>query len=242
MNFFSALRFLTILPAPSSPHAETGGQILYFPVIGLLIGLMLWGVDTLGSLFLYKELRVLIDVLFLAVISGGLHLDGLADTADGVFSHKGKDRILEIMRDSRIGVMGALAVIFCLALKISGILGMRGEKYAVWLLAAPALGRTGLVAGLTFLDYARKDGGLGDGYFQPGKFSYLAFAVIPLALPFYWGPKTALIVLALFVGLTAIMLWYFKKKIGGGTGDTLGAMNEIIETAILVAGGVACRS
>ena len=114
MNFLSAIGFLTILPVPKSARTFDGKQVIYFPLVGLIIGAMLWTVDWIFSCFANIEIRVIGDVLFLAIISGALHLDGLADSADGLFSHRSREQILEIMKDSRIGVMGVLALIFCL--------------------------------------------------------------------------------------------------------------------------------
>ena len=124
-------------------------------------------------------------------------------------------------------------------MKIAGIYGLTGDDYAVWLLAAPAYARAGQVAGLVFVDYAREDQGKSQIFFQKGKYSLLAFSIIPAALPFYLGTVNGITALVLFFGLTVLMLWFFKRMIGGVTGDTLGAMTELTETLILIAGGLA---
>ncbi len=91
-NFFSALSFLTLIPSGGLAGKPEGASILYFPLVGLLVGGLVVGVDWLGSLFLYDELRILTDVAFLAWITGGLHLDGLADSADGLYFHQDKEK------------------------------------------------------------------------------------------------------------------------------------------------------
>jgi adenosylcobinamide-GDP ribazoletransferase len=238
VNFFSALGFLTIIPMPAKAFKVDGRQILYFPLVGLLIGALLYGVDKIGVLYATQEVRVVADVLFLAVITGALHLDGLADSADGLFSHRPKERILEIMQDSRIGVMGALAILFCLLLKMAGFAGLNRPGYEIWLFVAPALARTGQVVGLVVMDYARPEGGKSQLFFQKKKYHLLALGVIPIALPFSISIGTGLMVLFIFLTGTALMLWFFKRGIGGITGDTLGAQTELMESAILITGAL----
>jgi len=238
VNFLSALGFLTILPMPAKAFRVDGRQILYFPLVGLLIGALLYGVDKVCALYATQEIRVVADALFLAVITGALHLDGLADSADGLFSHRPKERILEIMQDSRIGVMGTLAIIFCLMLKMAGFAGLSGPGYEIFLLTAPALARTGQVIGLVFMDYARDEGGKSQLFFQKKKYHLLALGAIPLALPFWISIETGLMVLLLFLAGTILLLWFFQKGIGGMTGDTLGAQTELIESVILITGAL----
>ncbi len=215
-------------------------MVLYFPVVGFLIGGMLCMVDHLAGLFFGREVRAILDVLFLAMISGGLHLDGLADTADGFFSHRPREKMLEIMRDQRIGAMGALALTFCVLMKYGGTAGLHEGSRWIWLLAAPAFARSAQVAGLVFMDYARKDGGIATNLFQKNKYHLLLFCPLPAVLPFLLGVKIGLMVFLGFAFLTASLLFFFKRKIGGMTGDTLGAMSEIVEAAFLVIGGM-CR-
>ena len=241
-NLFSAIGFLTIIRVPASDRETEGASILYFPIVGLLLGGLLVGVDYAGSLFLSNELRALLDVLFLAVISGGLHLDGLADAADGFFSHKNKDRVLEIMRDSRMGPMGGIALIFCLLFKSAGIAGI--EFLLAWpiLLVAPAISRFALVAGLVCMKNARGSESLGSNLYQKGNYKLMSLG-LPLAfILFIWSPPSAVFVLGIAFITIFSVLTYFYKRIGGVTGDTLGALSEITETITFIAGGLACRN
>ncbi|GJL79811.1 MAG: adenosylcobinamide-GDP ribazoletransferase [Nitrospinaceae bacterium] len=238
VNFVSALGFLTIIPMPAKAFRVDGRQIIYFPMVGLLIGGLLFGVDKLGALYATQEIRVVADIMFLAIISGALHLDGLADSADGLFSHRPKEKILEIMQDSRIGVMGALAVFFCLTLKMAGLSGLTGPGYEIWLFIAPALARTSQVIGLVFMDYARREGGKSQIFFQRKKYQLLALGIIPIALPFWIAIETGILVLLLFLSGTALMLWFFQKAIGGITGDTLGALTEVMECVLFLTGAL----
>lgn len=160
-NFVSALSFLTVLPSGRVAGPPDGASVLYFPVVGILIGGMLAGVDWLGSLFLYDELRALVDVAFLALITGGLHLDGLADSADALYFHHDPAKALQIMKDPRIGVMGVLALIFGLGFKFAGLLVLDIQQCWIGFLVAPALARSAQVVGLVFMNDARETGGVG---------------------------------------------------------------------------------
>lgn len=237
LNFLSALSFLTIIPSPKKDLPwEDGRKILYFPLVGLLIGGMLCGADHVFSIFLGGEVRAVLDVLFLAVISGGLHLDGLADSADGLLSHRPEEKMLEIMRDERIGAMGTLALMFCISLKFAGIMGLEEDSRWIWLLTAPALARSAQVMGLVFMDYARKEGGIANNFFRKGEYRLLALIPLPALIPFFLGVTAGLVTLFSFILFAVFLMSFFRRKIGGMTGDTLGAMSEIVEAAIIIAG------
>jgi adenosylcobinamide-GDP ribazoletransferase len=240
-NFFSALTFLTIIPGPKEDAWSGQGMIAFFPVVGLFIGGGLFAVHYLGGLIFSVNLQCLFDVLYLAVITGGLHLDGLADTADGVFSHRGKERALEIMRDPSVGVMGVLALVFVLAFKFFGLQGLDSKNIWVWLVLAPALGRFAQLLGLVFMQDARETAGLGASMYAPGKYAYLSMGLIPLGLPFWINIQTGIFVLVIFSASCLAIFGFFKLQLGGMTGDTFGAMSETIETIILIVGGVAVR-
>ena len=118
----AAIQFLTVIPFPKS---FTGGEkelarcMPFFPVVGLLIGIIIAAFDHVMGLIFPPLPANVMTVIAMTVISGGLHMDGLADTADGFFSARPRERVLEIMRDSRTGVMGVLAVVFVIVLKVS---------------------------------------------------------------------------------------------------------------------------
>jgi len=240
-NFFSAMAFLTVIRLPGTKNTTHADSILFFPIIGLFIGGLLVGVDYVGSLIFSNELRALIDVLFLATITGGLHLDGLADSADGFFSHKNKTRILEIMRDSRMGPMGGLALIFCLLFKTAGIESI--EYSIAWplLLVAPSISRFALVTGLVLMHNARGPESLGANFYQKGNYKFMVTGFVPAAILILWNPQSAVSVLSIALITIFMVLTYFNKRIGGVTGDTLGALSEITETIIFIAGGIVCR-
>lgn len=213
-------------------------MVAHFPFVGLLIGALLVGVDWIGALIFPSFLRCIVDVLFLAVVTGALHLDGLADSADGLFSHRPRDRVLEIMRDPHVGVMGVLAVFFCVLLKIGGIEGMGETNLWLWLLLAPALARASQVMGLVFMKDAREGGGIGSALYQKGNTRIFMGCLVPLAIPFLFHFRTGILMLIVFASSTAGLLIYFQYRLGGMTGDTFGAITEIVEALLLTAGAV----
>jgi adenosylcobinamide-GDP ribazoletransferase len=135
--------------------------------------------------------------------------------------------------------MGALALIFILPFKFFGLLGLDSKNIWLWLVLAPALARFSQVLGLVFMQDARESGGLGASLYAPGKYQYLWTGLIPLGLPFWINIETGFFILILFSASCLAILGFFYLKLGGMTGDTFGAMTEILETIILIAGGVA---
>ena len=141
-NLFAAIRFITILPAGRSEHFDAMGMVPWFPVAGLLLGALLAVFDLAAARLWPVSAVSILDVILLAILTGAFHLDGLGDTADGLFSHRPRERILEIMKDSRIGVMGVVAVVSVLAVKWAGISGLGANRTAL-LILVPAYARCG---------------------------------------------------------------------------------------------------
>jgi len=213
-------------------------MVVHFPLVGFLIGGLLIGVDWVGALIFPAFIRCTVDILFLAAVTGALHLDGLADSSDGLFSHRPRNRALEIMKDPRVGVMGAIAVVFCVLLKIGAINGISETQIWLWLLLAPALARSSQVIGLVVMKDVREGGGIGSPLYQKGNYRILLPCLIPLAIPFLFHFRTGILALIVFASSTTILLIYFHYRIGGMTGDTFGAMTEIVETLLLTTGTV----
>lgn len=243
-SFFSALAFLTPVPIPESwCGGERGlrGAPVFFPVVGLVIGevaaLITFGIDQVlpalpASVFV---------VLALLVASAGLHMDGLADTADGLLSSRPRERVLEIMRDSHIGAMGVIAVVGVLLLKVALLSSIDGSTRWRMVLFAPVAGRCALLLVMSVFPYARQEGGLAT-VFQPGRRRAALLAVWSLAVLFVTGWLCAsyrglAIAGASLVG--ALLLgWYVRRRIGGFTGDTLGATSELIEILPFLAAAI----
>jgi adenosylcobinamide-GDP ribazoletransferase len=245
-RFFIALNFLTRLSIPSNLRFETGDigrATLFFPLIGALIGLIQTGAalgfspaargNSLKSI-LVAGLLVVINVF----VTGALHLDGLADTADGFGGGHTKERVLEIMRDSLIGSFGAVGLILLIILKVAALAALI-ESGSFWqiLIIAPALARWAIVPLGKFLPYARKSGGLGQtvtDYVGWNELIGASFIMVVLMCGLL-DLKTALVFGAVVAFITLLNVRLCLKKIGGITGDTMGANTEICETAILFA-------
>jgi adenosylcobinamide-GDP ribazoletransferase len=232
-GFLAALQFLTIVPLPrrfSPDERALGGSLPFFPVVGLLIGAAValadWG---LGQLLPVPVTSVLAVILLIAA-SGGLHIDGLADTADGFFSARPRERILEIMRDSRTGPMGVAAIVCIVALKIALLASVTGPWRWWVLLLMPVAGRCALPIQMALLPYVRPEGGLAGVFHANGSRGHALWALLFLVaaggLAGGWPGLIASI--AAFALSLGVALWS-SRKIGGLTGDTLGAACELTE-------------
>ncbi len=236
MAFFAAMGFLTILPVPASVERTESRQALYFPLVGLLIGGMAVALDQVCREFLFPEIRPVLVVLGLALITGGLHLDGLADAADGLFSHQDRERCLQIMRDPRLGTMGLLTLVFVLAVKLASVAALPASQAWIWLLAAPGLARSAQVAGLVFYDYARPKGEGQSRFFQKHRWDLLGLAWLPLLVPFVAGINEGLLAGFTALGIAWGFFGYAQTRLDGLTGDILGAGSELVETGLLFIG------
>ncbi len=232
-SLIAAIQFITILPVGKPGAFEPKGMIQFFPVVGIIIGLLVSAFDMAVLQLWPKPVASLLDVIFLSVITGAFHLDGLADTADGILGHGTKEDALVIMKDSRIGVMGLVAVVCMLAIKWGGIASLDVHR-SLLLVIIPAYARGGILFGIRFLKYGRPDGGTGHDFFGDSlKISAFWGLMIPVALSFLLGWRGVLLNLT-FIIITAVILLYYKKRIGCITGDMLGAMVEILESALFL--------
>jgi adenosylcobinamide-GDP ribazoletransferase len=231
-RFLAALQFLTILPLPrglTPDERALGAAIPFFPVVGLGIGatiaLMDWG---LGLLFPVGVTSVFAVILLIAV-SGGLHTDGLADTADGFFSSRPRERTLEIMRDSRTGPMGVAAIVCVVALKIALIATVSGPSRAWVLLLTPVAGRSALLIQMALLPYARPEGLVGIFHRNRSRGHALWALAVLLAVGYLAGCIPGLIAGGCAFLAALLFAAYSFRRIGGLTGDTLGAACELTE-------------
>ena len=237
--FFVSIRFLTIIPCGRIEPKETehfSGALFYFTLTGSLIGSLALILTTICMLLFSPTVTAAIVVIFLSSISGFIHMDGLADTSDGFLSNTPKEKCLEIMRDSRIGVMGAVAIISVFFLKFSAISSINPEELPLAIFLVPIAGRTAIIMMMTVLPYAREGVGLGKLFYSTGSrkaalFSCLFIAIVTLIVDSsYLLP----IFLSLFF-VIGVFSMICKKKIGGATGDTLGAVCELTESIVLLA-------
>ncbi|MBW1716403.1 MAG: adenosylcobinamide-GDP ribazoletransferase [Deltaproteobacteria bacterium] len=232
-HLISALQFLTILPVGKSTELDAPKIIPYFPVVGLAIGLILALCDYALLMLWPKPVVSLLDVLLLAILSGGLHLDGLGDTADGLFSHKPPEKVLDIMKDSHVGVMGLIAIVCILSIKWASIQYLMKER-ALYLFIIPAYSRGAMMFGIRFLRYGRHHGGLGTDFFSKKPHLYALSGIFLPVLVSLWMGLDALLLNGLFLVMTVLILSYYKWRMDCITGDMLGAMAEIEEAGLFL--------
>jgi adenosylcobinamide-GDP ribazoletransferase len=241
-SFLAALRFLTIVPL--AWRSERDGRfftasLAWFPVIGLLIGLA--GAALIAGLipFFPPPVLAVAAIVLLAGASGCLHLDGLADSGDGLLSARTRERILEIMRDSHTGAMGVIALVVVLLGKfaaLSYLASLSGSTLIATLIAMPLAGRCAIVLTMACLPYAREGEGLGRLFYSPSSRWAALWALALLAAVLAWGGWRLVLPVLAAVALTVFLfsLWC-RNKIGGATGDTLGAVCELTEMMVAVA-------
>ena len=229
-GLLTALRLLIIVPLPGPREWEPRHATKWFTAVGLLIGGAGAVLALLLTALLPASVAAVVIVGYLTIVSGCLHLDGLADTADGLVGGRDREEALEIMRDSRIGSMGVAAVFCALALKTSALFALGSEGLWKGALALPLAGRVCMVLAAWFLPYAREGGGLGADFCQSGGRWQTLVPVVLLAvvLPLVAGYR-GMTAAAGSVGATIGFIALQDRYIGGATGDTLGATCEVAE-------------
>ena len=240
MSFLAALQFLTSLPIPQkrelSPE-QLGRATAYFPVVGLIIGLVLAGLNWLLLLILPPSVVNALLVVALVILTGALHLDGLADTCDGIAGHKSAEERRQVMRDSRTGAFGAVGIVLLLLVKYVTLNSIPPVFMTVVLIFMPVVSRWAMVYAIYAYRYARPSG-LGTAFKQATRWpQFTAATIITLAVSVALMPWFSMAGLLIIFGIciiTTALAFYFKYKFAGLTGDTYGAINEVAEVMILV--------
>lgn len=233
-SFLSGIQFLTILPCGPAQPFEARRALPLFPLCGLVVGLVLLLVDYAASFLWQRSMVAVLDVVALAWVTGALHLDGLADSADGLYGRRPPEKALAIMKDSRIGAMGMVTVVCCLAVKWAGLCELNTHR-TLLLLLVPAVARSGVLFAVHRLPYGRPEGGTGQAFFQgqPRLKDFWAAALL-LAVALLLGNWSGVLLLAGFAVLTAGVLIYYRLKINCITGDMLGALIELTEAGLFL--------
>ena len=234
-TFLAAVMFLTRLPVGrfyEFREEEVAASTIYFPIVGALIGLAA-GLALLMSAALPSFLAVLISMLVTICLTGGLHEDGLADSADGLIGGQDPQRRLEIMKDSRIGAYGALALWFSLTTKLILVQSLLAASLVAAISAsvmAHCLGRAATVALLTCLPYARAEDSKSRHFGNKVTLRQLALVLaFAIAISLLLLGLQGVFCLTAALAVTFVCGLYFKDKIGGITGDCLGAANQLVE-------------
>jgi len=234
-SFFAALQFLTLFPWPKRAQRsadEVGPAAIFFPVIGFLLGLILVLVNFLLAPFASPGLASVVLVSVLALLTRGLHLDGVGDTFDGLGAGGDRERMLRIMDDSHTGAFGLIAIVLLLFFKVHAIESMDNERWRA-LLAAPILGRWAMVR-LGYRTQSAKPG-LGSTlihHLSTKHFLISTFVTLLLVAAVLRGTGIAMMAWVAVFSLASKN--YFHRRLGGVTGDTFGAVGELSETSVFV--------
>ncbi|NLM04561.1 MAG: adenosylcobinamide-GDP ribazoletransferase [Clostridiales bacterium] len=233
-RFFTTLQFLTRITVIKNPEYDEDFKkgIIYFPIVGLVLGLIL-AVFYKGFTYFFPNTvtSILVVAIYLG-LTGGLHLDGLADTFDGFYSSRTRDEILVIMKDSRLGSNGVIVILISILLKVFLITNFSENTGFLVLILMPMMGRLAAVHGSYNINYAREKG-LGNIYIgnitrEEMVYANIIAMIICLidirAIPF-------ILILGIF---SMIFKDHSKNIIGGMTGDTLGALSELTEIIFLL--------
>jgi adenosylcobinamide-GDP ribazoletransferase len=242
-SFLAAWRFLTSVPVPfykeewdrPLSQEQFARSLVYYPVIGLLIGTILCALYWLYSQFLPE---LLVDAMLLGsmvMLTGGLHLDGVVDTFDGLAGgHRSPERRKQIMKEPGVGAIGVVVVVVLLLLKYAALLSLPDNVMYSALVLVPVLSRWAMVYAVFSFPYAREQGmgkSLKDG---SGRAVLLMASVTALIIAVLAGGWRGLVLFAFIWLLTIALSRFFQGKFQGLTGDSYGTINEFSEFAVLV--------
>jgi adenosylcobinamide-GDP ribazoletransferase len=242
-NFITALQFLTVFTVKKDHEVrenDLARSMTFFPFVGLFIGLILVWADR-ALLWVFPDAIGNIFLLLLSmVITRALHIDGLADSLDGIMGGKDPESRLAIMRDSRIGTAGVLGIVLILLIKYVCLNNLFDDYKAAALLTAPAFGRWSQMLMMFQADYGREDG-LGKAFVGHVRLGGLiAASAGSLGISAYvivHDNRTAVLAIAipLLIALfTVLWRWYVVRRVGGVTGDAVGAASEMNEALTLL--------
>ncbi len=238
-GFLLALQFLTIAPVKISGTVESsrfGGSVAYFPVVGFFLGCLLICADGLLSAFFLNQLLVnVVLVILLMILTGGLHIDGLADTFDALLSGKKREEMLEIMRDSRIGAMGVVAIVSVVLLKLALLSSLGSDGKGPSLILMCVLGRYSFAWNLKFFPYAREEGKAKIFFEGMNNKIFFMATLISLIFSVAFGGARGAVIFLMTAAFVVVAGRFIAGKIGGMTGDTLGAVGELTEVFTLFA-------
>jgi adenosylcobinamide-GDP ribazoletransferase len=238
--FIFAWQFLTAIPLSRDLHDpapdELAGSMFWYPFVGILLGALLATTDLLLARWLSREVLVAVLILLLVGMTRGLHQDGLADTLDGLAGGRTASDRLTIMRDPRIGAIGATGLFLSLILRYSALVSLPEALRLPVLLCMPAMGRWAMVVGAYKATYARAEGGLAAPFLAHLSARHVIGATFVVGSLMVWafGATTALAALLLGGMVSRLITLFCRHHFGGITGDTLGATNEVVEVSFVL--------
>ena len=235
-GFLVALQFLTILPLEIKSEVKEkdfGRALIYFPIVGALIGLVL-ALVLLAFDFLPNLAKIALVLTSSIIITGAMHLDGFADTCDGFFSGKSKEKILNIMHDPHIGTIGTIAVVSLLLLKFSLMASI--SKDILWksLIMMAVFSRWIQVLACYLSKYAKEFGKAGFFIEYASLKEVLISGLITVTVLYLLEDWKVLFLFIPVLVVAFLLINYIKRRIAGMTGDTIGAVSEITEVCVLL--------
>jgi len=235
-NLRLAIGFLTVLPFAPSHSGPMGPARAYFPLVGLGLGGILAGLDLAARQVLPLPAVGALLVAAMLALTRAIHTEGFLDTCDGVLGGRDRAARLEILRDSRVGAFAVVGGACLVLLKWTLLLGIPEAERTSLLVLFPCLSRWGMVVTMGVFPYARTQG-LGTAFQAGANWRQLVIALGTAVLAAWLLLGSAGLVL--FGGATAAALvlgWWFQRLLGGMTGDTYGATNEVGEVVVLLLG------
>ena len=234
MGFLTALGFLTVLPVSGRvlEHRRLAGAVAFFPVVGLVLGLILAGADYVLRLGLPDLLASALLLGLLMLLTGALHFEGFIDACDGLFGGHSRERRLEIMRQKQAGAYAVAGGVLLLLVKWAAIASLAGDGRLWVLVLFPVLSRWGVALVLGVFPYARQQG-LGTA-FRGGSSHTVIAGAVAFVVAIVLGGAGGVLMFAVGTLLAWLLGLCISRMLGGLTGDTYGAINEVTEATLLV--------
>jgi len=232
-GLWAAIGLLTTIPVPARLLGEEPipprAMLWWFVPVGALIGGLAAGVTTLAWHVLPWSAAAAMGVIALVALSGGLHLDGFMDTCDGLGSRATRERALEIMKDPNTGAFAVLGCVCLLVLKVALVAGMDPYSGVVVIALAPIVGRWMQVCVMATHKYARPEGGMGAAFFDEATRDHWTIALGPVLLAMAFYAPAAGVAMGIGGLLATLAAYVISRRLGGHTGDTVGAVSELTE-------------
>ncbi len=237
-DFRTAMSFLTIFPVADdlTPEPDRLARSMgFFPAVGLVLGLGLVVLNWLLDGLIPRPVLDCLLILFMILATGALHLDGIADLIDGLAGGKDRESVLHIMKDSRVGAIGVVGLVMVLLLKYLSLYNVSLEMKSAALIIAPAAGRWVQVVLASYCKYLRPDGGTGAVFIeQVGEREVMIATGTLIAAALVLFGFNGIFLVFLFGIVAMLLMRYFQSRLGGVTGDVLGAATEIVEVMSLL--------
>lgn len=244
-RFISILQFMTRIPIniDTGFDEEFHKTITYFPLVGLVLGVLIYIIGLVSGIFFDSFITSIIVTLALVILTGGLHIDGLGDTFDAIYSYRDKERMLEIMKDSRLGTNSLLAIMFLILLKIGFIYSIINNSLLWTVIFMPVVARLGVIV-MMYKTVTPRENGMGNLFIGKASTSMFTIAIL-YTIILIIGISKLIFLASTFEAMmlisTIIILFVFNnlfkkyiyKKIDGVTGDILGCTIELGELIYL---------